>query len=658
MGSDIKRKTRRGKRGGETKRKAHEDGHEQNEVLDQTPAPAAPASDNRSGAREPMQVDEQYNEQDESRITPASYGLVNPDLQHYLKSCEAMLDSASFENSEDQDIFVNNNFELQLTTDHECSRILEKLFRVSRDYHIRRYFALTRDDTLRLVIHRFSSHVLQSLLLLTASALERECRGESSDFPPESDDQEDGVRTPLPTFEQLVLGLTEMLKPHWQSLMVNEYASHVLRVLLLVLAGDPIEDPSSKAKSGIKSRRSTKYMEDRNGLPSQDKALQRKRRRMLANDKLGSHVLQLMITLQAARTSVEYPGSLLDKLLMVDHENTRRDNYIRSMLEDVVGSHFLEITLRIASPALLQRLYTRYFRGSLSELGFHPISNFVVQSLLSNAKSPEIEPLVHDLLFKNRPGVIRALIESCVRLKAGYSELINALNKGLGATTTNERKELINLLAFLITYQDFVRADYNTLPFKLQGSLILQALLQFPVEGMRPILESYFAQEPMKIYSWAKDPSGSHIVEAIIRSPQVPLKQKRRILRQYESHYADLAMRQYSDLKYKETIMAELLQRETQLNDSMFGRIVASKCKLDQYKRRADEWRERERGNERKKNMFADILDDTGLVAESGGALGALGFAKSAGGKKGKAESNIPDEIDSLFKKRGRSSWQ
>ncbi|KAJ1936768.1 Nucleolar protein 9, partial [Linderina macrospora] len=417
MGSDVKRKTRRGKRGGESKRKTHEDNPDQPEVQNHTPAPAAPVTDSgyvappmdsgngdslffedRAGARAPLPVDGQYSEQDESRVTPASYGLVNPDLQHYLKSCEAMLDSAAFENPEDQDIFVNNvyseakNFELQLTTDHECSRILEKLFRVSRDYHIRKYFALTRDDTLRLVIHRFSSHVLQSLLLLTASALERECRGESSDFPPEDDDQDEGVRTPLPTFEQLVLGLTETLKPHWQSLMVNEYASHVLRVLLLVLAGDPIEDPSSKAKSSIKSRRSTKYMEDRNGLPSQDKALLRKRRvpesfgpaldqllrelgdsigdtdaRMLANDKLGSHVLQLMITLQASRTSVEYPGSLLDKLLMglisneVDQENTRRDTYIRTMLEDVVGSHFLEITLRIASPALLQRLYTRYF---------------------------------------------------------------------------------------------------------------------------------------------------------------------------------------------------------------------------------------------------------------------------------------------------------
>ncbi|KAJ1933907.1 hypothetical protein FBU59_005871 [Linderina macrospora] len=65
--------------------------------------------------------------------------------------------------------------------------------------------------------------------------------------------------------------------------------------------------------------------------------------------------------------------------------------------------------------------------------------------------------------------------------------------------------------------------------------------------------------------------------------------------------------------------------------------------------------------------MFADILEDASLVAvgaggdasdgeEISGALGTLGFAKSTGGKKAKAESNIPDEIDSLFKKRGRSS--
>ncbi|KAJ2024516.1 Nucleolar protein 9 [Coemansia sp. S85] len=725
MGAETKRKTRRGKRGGETKRQ-QDDTETAKEQGSTATGPEAASSDAyvappmESGAA-PFYFDTQATtdaaEAQAEKISPASYGLVNPDLQKYLKSCEDMLDEQKFGSAEDRDIFINNvysemkNFELQLTTDHEASRILEKLFWISNDYQIKRYFSLTREDTIRLVVHRFSSHTIQTLLLLSAVALEREMRGEVCDFADTGDDEAGGpqaVRTALPTFEELILGLAKTLAPQWSYLMANEYASHILRVLLLVLAGSPIEDQSNP-KSSIKSKRSVKYMEDRNPQPAHHRSLASKRAvpssfgpaltellqtvsnemgdlaaRGFTSTTIGGTVLQSMLELQAERASIEYPGSLLDKCLMglisakdsSDASNARRDAYIKMMIEDVAGSHFLQMVMKLCSSELLQKFYDSYFRGNLKALAFHPISNFVVQSLFSNVKSERqlksmiegVAPMVGDLLFKNRPGVVRALVDSCVRLESGYLEIVNALYSGLGAKSVAERNELINLLAFLITYAEFANSDYNRLQFKIQGSLIIQAMLQFPSDGLEPLMESYFSQDPEKIFTWCKDPSGSRIIEAILKSKQVPANSKRRVLEQYLGRYAELAMDrcgshiaeacwEAADIQLKEKILREFIKRETQLQDNQFGRFMLRNFRLEQYKRKSSEWRERERGLEKKKLMFKDFLGPGSSDTKPNGASAQSAAGPKTpqhttfGSKASKAKASDVDEIDSLFQK-------
>ncbi|KAJ2668240.1 Nucleolar protein 9, partial [Coemansia spiralis] len=738
MGVVGKRKTRRGKRGGESKHQGNDnadsnnDGHQDQMDVDHTPVPNV-ANGPAEGDYIPPPMDAgdslfyfDTNTQAEStesqmeKISPASYGLVNPDLQKYLKSCENMLDEQNFESAEDRDIFVNNvysemkNFELQLTTDHECSRILEKLFRISSPYQIRRFFSLTRDDILRLVVHRFSSHTIQTLLLLSTVALDSEMRGETAgdfaDAAATNEEEDDGgehqiVRTQLPTFEELILGLANALTGQWSYMMSNEYASHIQRVLLLVLAGRPIEDQKNP-KSAIKSKRSTKYMEDRNGAAANHRLLGETRTvpesfgpaldelldtvsnamsdvtaRGFTNSTVGSPVLQLMLELQARRADIECPESLLDKCLMglitdgPKAANSRRDTYIGMMLEDVVGSHFLQAVVQVSSNNLFQAIYDRYFASKIRKLAFHPISNFVVQSVFSCAKNKqqlvamiaEAGPMFGDLLFKNRPGVVRALIDSSVRLQYGHKDVISALYNGLDANTQEERNELINLLAFLITYPDFVKADYDRLPFKIQGALIIQSIIQLPGDGQAPIMDSFFSQDSARMYSWCKDPSGSRIIESILASAQVPATTKRKVREQFSGHYADLALDRYgshivdavwkvADITSKETIVRELVQKETQLQDSQFGRIVLRNCGAEQYKRRADTWRERERGLERKKHMFKDILGPKLAVNGAQPLTSNVEVKKStkeSPTKKKKNERKLSEanEIDSLFEK-------
>ncbi|KAJ2085031.1 Nucleolar protein 9 [Coemansia sp. RSA 986] len=733
MGVEGKRKTRRGKRGGESKRKENDNANGSNkEHHDKQQDDDVVMNEATTGeyipppmeSKDPLFYYDTNAPQDEEsqdpldKISPASYGLVNPDLQKYLKSCEGMLDDQAFESAEDRDIFINNvysemkNFELQLTTDHECSRILEKLFRISSNYQIRRFFSLTKEDTTRLVVHRFSSHTIQTLLLLSAIALGSEMRDETADdfteaAANEEDDAPQAIRTKLPTFEELILSLTNALTDQWSYMMANEYASHILRVLLLVLAGKPIEDQKNP-KSAIKSKRSAKYMEDRNAAPISHRVLGETRpvpesfgraldellstvgnamsdysARSSTNSVVGSPVLQLMLELQAPKPNFEQPGALLDKCLMglitdggASKPNARRNAYIEMMLEDVVGSHFLQTVARTVSSSLFQIFYQQFVAGKIRRLAFHPIANFVVQSVFSCAKNKqqldtmvkEAGPMFGDLLFKNRPGVVRALIDSSVRLQAGYKEIIRAIYSGLDANTREERIELINLLAFLIKYPDFVSADYNTLPFKIQGSLIIQSILQLPGDGQDPILESFFGQDPARMYSWCKDPSGSRIIETILASMQIPTRTKRMVREQFSGHYADLALDRCgshivdaawktADIAFKESIVLELLQKETQLQDSQLGRIMLRNCGAEHYKRRADQWRERERGLERKKHMFKDILGDK-LVLNENKAPASEPASENpqtkAPTKKNKRKTNETDEIDALFKKTNK----
>ncbi|KAJ2759936.1 Nucleolar protein 9, partial [Coemansia nantahalensis] len=155
----------------------------------------------------------------------------------------------------------------------------------------------------------------------------------------------------------------------------------------------------------------------------------------------------------------------------------------------------------------------------------------------------------------------------------------------------------------------------------------------------------YFGQDAERLLSWCKDASGSRIIEAIISSPHVPKRTKNRVLQGYVGRFVDLAVDKYGShvvdscwaaagIEFKEKIVGELVRGEARLQDSPFGRTVLRNCGAEQYKRRADEWRQRERNIEKRKRVFKDIV---GSDAPAASRRPAKDAAKSA------------DEIDVLF---------
>lgn len=61
----------------------------------------------------------------------------------------------------------------------------------------------------------------------------------------------------------------------------------------------------------------------------------------------------------------------------------------------------------------------------------------------------------------------------------------------------------------------------------------------------------------------------------------------------------------------KEALVRELLAHEGSLGDSFYGRIVLRNCNIAHYKRRQAAWQSRQWAEERKRELFQDIIADS-----------------------------------------------
>ncbi|KAF9970274.1 Nucleolar protein 9 [Actinomortierella ambigua] len=744
MGNENRKRGSRGKKSKKTAsdQNSYENQHSGNSfgpthevTYDRTEEAQAPRPDRR------QQVD-----------AAAIFGFTDPDVQQYFKGVEKTLDEAAFESAEDQQLFLENVYtevqgkELVLATDHSCSLILEKLLRVSNDFQLRVFFDKLNGNFLKLFAHRFASHVCQTLVTLCADAVEREVRSNETKAPAQSEvSANDGV---LLSAEELILNMCRQTQDEFASLISDPFASHVLRVIIHVLAGRTVDDGSGKGN--IRSKKSAKY-NDANNSKVNAGTIQRSTRavppsfkemlrsiteamttglsativRSLAVHQVANPVLQLLLEIQA-KDDPAGKDALVDKLLMditqeeqPGQKNDDRDAYVETLLRDQVGSHLLETIVRVASPALFQKFYTTYFRGRLSKLSFHPIANYVIQQFFVNAKNAiqlemmidEVLPSFEEFLKFGRPGVIRAVVEAAKNVGACHKQVIKGLCAAFHTSGPAERKDFINVVLHMETHEQFKARDSSQEErkptFHPQGAIILQLLLQYPEEHNKIVTDSYFGQKEDLVYAWTLDSTGSHVIEAFLTSPTVNLKMKKKILKSFLGKYHVMALDKYgghtvdkcwavSDIDMKEKIATELLQHEQALSQSFYGKFILRNCKIDQFKRKKADWLEREKGNERKKEMFKDILGDAILATANGKQkaealqqdlpapnpkMADLGFGGGIAGvktvtekkkKKSKKSSEDPDkllvvddneevkekekyksdEIDKLFKKR------
>ncbi|CAK7568234.1 MAG: Nucleolar protein 9 [Sporothrix epigloea] len=174
------------------------------------------------------------------------FGLLTDSEHEYFRRADELLELNDFAGGDaERNIFLANVFreargkELKVASSQSCSRLMERLIQVASIRQKKRLFVAFRGHIQTLVSHRFSSHCCEQLFLQSAPWVGKDNEDKEGDND-DNDDDEDGDNE-LPTLEESFLLVLDELESSLASLLVHCFASHTLRVLLVILAGRPLD---------------------------------------------------------------------------------------------------------------------------------------------------------------------------------------------------------------------------------------------------------------------------------------------------------------------------------------------------------------------------------------------------------------------------------
>ncbi|KAH8105489.1 ARM repeat-containing protein [Cristinia sonorae] len=385
--------------------------------------------------------------------------------------------------------------EKQLATDPDCSGILERMAYSMDDFARRVFIDRLSGSYEQLLKHRFASHVCQTLLTVAGDTITRECRG----ILPSAHDSEDS--DDLRTLTQLVLDICEEITPTFSSLVLDPFASHVVRALLSLLIPELANHTNANGPSTIRSKKSAAYKAKQGPLKSVFTSLDRDtnvtgpvarpdgfsaaaRRfvmdlrdkldgnevRALAANQVASPVLQLLLEVEARQQMSDEPGSLMDSVLtgMIttlhedDEAKPEASDYVGTLLRDPTSSHLLETLVSRSPGKVFNVLWATYFQGKLPRLAVHPVANFVVAKAIMRLSAAQLSDACQELdgvtgkiLKSARIGVFRAMVDRASELRQQESIVLEAICNAFGLQNIADRANLVPCVLRLLPLQDF-----------------------------------------------------------------------------------------------------------------------------------------------------------------------------------------------------------
>ncbi|KAG1836483.1 armadillo-type protein [Suillus tomentosus] len=535
--------------------------------------------------------------------------------------------------------------EKQLATDPDCSVVLERMAH-SMDDFVRRVFLDSLSGSYEALIkHRFASHVCQTLFTVAADSVSRETKGIYPSIPDSKDKGE------LRTLTRLILDICEELAPVFTSLVMDPFASHVLRALLLLLS--PASSAAShKAQSNMRSKKSSAWkarqgtmksvfadnksydhIDSTRSVPNEFREaatrfvrvlkseLSDNEVRALAANKVASPLLQLILEVEADHGESSLPGSLMDHVLVgiVTLCHRKPD-------EQPEASDYL-VTLFETRPPLT--CWRRWFPvGKLTRLATHPVANFVVAKAAERLNPTQLKGALEELegswnkiIGSARTGVLRATIDRACTLRAHEKDICQAVCNAFQLFQPKDRSHLVSCVLVLKPFQEYLatrltkcssedtqqsskkgNVDDSKEP-KIQGALILQSLLRLNEPHCTMVTESIKSLSTEDLISLSQNPISSRVIDVLFDSETVPFKVKRALVMSLIGHYHTLVDDRigsrvgdrcwaFADPYLREKIARSLITHEQFLAASYFGKFFARNINLYLLQRRPDEWRE------------------------------------------------------------------
>ncbi|GAA5903330.1 hypothetical protein JCM5296_005664 [Sporobolomyces johnsonii] len=346
--------------------------------------------------------------------------------------------------------------EVTLAGDGETSVVLERLLYAMDDFAKRVLLDRFTGQIERLVRHRSASHVLQTLFELAGETVDRETRGNVASAPSSSTDAAE-----LPTMTSLLVSLVSELLPTLSTLIYDPFASHCIRILLLVFSGVPCSSSSSSSSSrGERSKKSAQFRKNQGSLGknwladdfADDKGKGKSPARLAtppdfaqalkdihaaldqldtdaeaaqgassvpgegvrraAMHEVAGPVMRILIELEASspsgggwksggwadRVLCGLVGEVHDSTAPANEKATElREEYLAGLLRHPASSPTFETVLSLAPHPVFSALWTSFFAGKMHRLAGNAVANYVVAVGVGRVDEAQMEELVKEV---------------------------------------------------------------------------------------------------------------------------------------------------------------------------------------------------------------------------------------------------------------------
>ncbi|KAE8655366.1 Pumilio-like protein 23 [Hibiscus syriacus] len=432
-------------------------------------------------------------------------------------------------------------------------------------------------------------------------------------------------------------------------LMCNCYGSHVLRSFLCLCKGVPLDSSEfhgTKGSKALAERLNFKVShldgndswQFQQGFPNLLKLLvsgmvncTMEDMKSILLDQYSSLVLQASLKLLAGDDQELL--QMIPVILGCNKLDLVKGKFIDTIIvgetveamKETAFSHLMEVILEVAPESLYNDMFTKLLKNSLFELSSHHCGNFVVQALISHARTKDQIEMIWeelglkfaDLLEMGRSGIIASLIAACQRLQTHEYKCCEALTTAVGSKEENS-KFIVPRILFLDSYFSHHDKSCWNWPvgakIHVMGSLILQAIFKFQTEWVQPYVLSITSMGTEHVLEAAKDARGARVIEAFLAS-DASTKQKRRLVVKLRGHFGVLAMQlsgsftvekcfSAGGLSQKESIASELLAVRAELSKTKQGPHLLRKLDIDRYSTNPDQWRSKQTSKESAYNEF------------------------------------------------------
>jgi hypothetical protein len=154
------------------------------------------------------------------------------------------------------------------------------------------------------------------------------------------------------------------------------------------------------------------------------------------------------------------------------------------------------------------------------------------------------------------------------------------------------------------------------------GCQILAAIFQFQSELIKFVIKSFIdLDRDDYLVPMAKDRVASRVLEQFLTGSSIDNKSKLKLVDALKNCYAEMALDSnashvvdkcygVADVPRKEKIAAEVASVEQELNKTQHGKFVLRNLRIASFKSKREGWVATEVGNEKKREMFAEIIND------------------------------------------------